>query len=513
MFFADEQFVHFNSNSKTLKGCLFKLHGSLVDTEGEDVKKSIITTVNRLSLGLSPPKQKILQSIVKNKTLVFIGYSFSDYFDIMPFLRDLRYSNVIIFKYAQKEIEEVRVFNNFIGLEGNIHVLEGNSLKFLEGFSLPNVCTYNTSKDIPISCNECSDKVYIDDIQTYLNLMPSIFKIKILANIFEVLGYARKCLDVILATGDEYINYNDNYNYLLLLIQMANANTELAKTKTSIKLLKKAKLNVSGLPDLKSKLLYAKIILLMARDYRRQWSFKKAEKLFNHLEEYLSVLKKNEPESILQEEIQNLLFSSYVYHSELHICKSEQLYLPFIRIFKLKIFEWKIRDSLVQAKSIQTLASDIIKNYISDIELTSLLLYKINGKKLSMLFDGQAINYSDESTGYLESENIAGTIMTIVLQAKLDYNNTQKKAATKNLKEALSLAKEIKYPDLIFKSSMILLEILYNENETSESVSILLNSWKTLIFSYSLSKYKFACLIFLTMKSFSTLKLILGLKK
>jgi len=504
--YSDEHFNQFEMNSLIESGYLLKLHGSLVDIYGNDTKQTIISTLDKLSLGLLPSKQNVLKMLLKNKILVFIGYSFSDYFDIMPFLRNLKHKSVIVFNYGEDSINKVEKLENYNGLEGDIQVLHGNPLQFFQDSFFELKCEHKINK------NSSSDKEYIYKVKEYLNLIPPIFRIKVLANVFEVLGYAKKCLEVINATGNQYVDYSDKFNYSLLLIQRANANTELARTKKSINLLKLVKLNLAHSENLNSKLLYAKAILLMARDYRRQWSFKKAEKLFSLLDKCLDEFDEYKNDRNAREEILDLLFSKNVYNAELFICKSEQLYLPLMEFVKFKIFQRKSYCYLNKAKDLQSIAKEIISNYISNLEMTSLLLYKINEKKISYLLEGKTITFEDESRGYLESENIAGTIIANVFQAQLDYKKGKKDDAIKNLNEALLMAKEIEYPDIFFKTSLVLLEILYIDKKIGEATIVLLNAWKAWSFSYSISKYKIACLILLFIKTFSYFKLILGLK-
>lgn len=69
---------------KNLKGCLFKIHGSLEDAKGACKKDTIVATLNQVGRGLPAGKANVFEYLIKNYDMVFIGYSGLDDFDICP---------------------------------------------------------------------------------------------------------------------------------------------------------------------------------------------------------------------------------------------------------------------------------------------------------------------------------------------------------------------------------------------------------------------------------------------
>jgi len=101
---------------------LYKVHGSCKNIiTGEETKKSLIATIQAFGSGkegesvfqLEPFKRSLFENISKNRTLVVMGYSGSDDFDIVPTLKQLRELNQIIWidHAGQGTIPEVIAIN------------------------------------------------------------------------------------------------------------------------------------------------------------------------------------------------------------------------------------------------------------------------------------------------------------------------------------------------------------------------------------------------------------------
>lgn len=122
---------HFN-NVKLENTCLFKIHGSISD------KKSIITTISSI---LKPQyveaRKKALCNIVKSdKCLIFMGYSFSDIFDIIPFFeKEIRNKEIYIIDHTgssnttYSDIKDYKIFKNCTG-----KIIHTNTNYFVECF-------------------------------------------------------------------------------------------------------------------------------------------------------------------------------------------------------------------------------------------------------------------------------------------------------------------------------------------------------------------------------------------
>lgn len=83
-------------------GALFKIHGSLSTSSAPSYKSALGATLRRV---MAPPRdgQTVLRMILESaERVVFIGYSFSDHFDITPVLRVTAFRNPpIVFEYGE----------------------------------------------------------------------------------------------------------------------------------------------------------------------------------------------------------------------------------------------------------------------------------------------------------------------------------------------------------------------------------------------------------------------------
>jgi len=102
---------------KTNKYPVYKIHGSKRNIiTNKDTKDSLITTMSALgkergegeTFTIEPYKKPTIFNLMNNRTLVVLGYSGSDDFDIGPTLRELPYLNRIIWiEHTQNSIPEI----------------------------------------------------------------------------------------------------------------------------------------------------------------------------------------------------------------------------------------------------------------------------------------------------------------------------------------------------------------------------------------------------------------------
>ncbi len=94
---------------------LFKIHGSFQNLATKaDTRETLVTTTSALAaekgegeiLGLESFKQRILEPFLKDKTLIVMGYSGSDDFDISPFLNKVKgIKRLVWIDHIQKSVE------------------------------------------------------------------------------------------------------------------------------------------------------------------------------------------------------------------------------------------------------------------------------------------------------------------------------------------------------------------------------------------------------------------------
>ncbi|MHA1191424.1 MAG: tetratricopeptide repeat protein [Promethearchaeota archaeon] len=115
-----EDFLEFN-NPKYLvkegKYPIYKIHGSKRNIiRNKDTKESLITTISALGKGkeegqtfaIEPYKKKSISNLMSDRTLIIMGYSGSDDFDIGPTLKELpELKNLIWIEHSGNEIIEI----------------------------------------------------------------------------------------------------------------------------------------------------------------------------------------------------------------------------------------------------------------------------------------------------------------------------------------------------------------------------------------------------------------------
>lgn len=101
-----QQFIDYNQRNSTPdpeKIPIFKLHGAKTNfISGESTKSSLITTISSLNkkkeftFALDPDKFELFNQILKDRTLVIMGYAGGDTFDVIPILTQIPFPLKII---------------------------------------------------------------------------------------------------------------------------------------------------------------------------------------------------------------------------------------------------------------------------------------------------------------------------------------------------------------------------------------------------------------------------------
>ncbi|MFX1310411.1 MAG: tetratricopeptide repeat protein [Promethearchaeota archaeon] len=106
---------------------VYKIHGSKRNIiTGMDTRESLITTISALgrdraegeTFAIEPFKKPVVYNLMKKRTLIAMGYSGSDDFDIGPVLKELPYLNRLIWiEHVSSEQPEVSIVRKTIKLE------------------------------------------------------------------------------------------------------------------------------------------------------------------------------------------------------------------------------------------------------------------------------------------------------------------------------------------------------------------------------------------------------------
>jgi len=218
---------------------LYKIHGSTKNQiTQEDTRDSLITTIQRLGVGkkgenvfqIEPFKRPLFDNIMKNRTLVIIGYSGSDDFDIVPTLRVLKnlqnliwikhisedggkekiYEIVSEIKKTTKSLDKVnKILSDMYAMSSAKHIyrVESNTSRLLEKF---------LRSPLSISTNQFS--LYpLDWFKTNINSPGIFYKYAIPYKIYFDFGMYNEsihCLEMILFLAENIRNKSwESYAY------------------------------------------------------------------------------------------------------------------------------------------------------------------------------------------------------------------------------------------------------------------------------------------------------------
>ncbi|MFX1274176.1 MAG: tetratricopeptide repeat protein, partial [Promethearchaeota archaeon] len=120
-----EQYIGFNKTDPIKNGqiVLFKIHGSKKNIiTGVDTSQSLVTTLSALgkdreegkTFTIEAYKKPAIYQVLENRTLVVLGYSGSDDFDIAPFIKELKTCKKIIWidhDASKKDSNSSEIFN------------------------------------------------------------------------------------------------------------------------------------------------------------------------------------------------------------------------------------------------------------------------------------------------------------------------------------------------------------------------------------------------------------------
>lgn len=208
------------------RGKLLKLHGSLQSTKNgnliNDSSDGLKADIFSVSAGnpISADKGSLddLLSIVHNKILYVLGYSFNDSYDVTPFLKKTRPKRAIVFDYIPEKTEftleltkhtlegfkEIQATWNTNDIE--IEVWIGNPSLFVEDH-----CPYKTKKSIK------SQQAKRRNILPKYNREELIYLAGKISVDQDALNEANPLFKCLLSSKDKNINYRSFYYYLRTL--------------------------------------------------------------------------------------------------------------------------------------------------------------------------------------------------------------------------------------------------------------------------------------------------------
>lgn len=145
------QGVHFKNYDPNRKAQILKLHGSLEGQNKNNTSNSVLISVNQVGKKIDKQIVNTLKKILRDKDLVFIGYSGMDDFDILPILLTTKSNRSIywvnhkeradLVQYSAKNLEKEKPdylkynFGKILSNRGNGALIEGESKDFVNSLS------------------------------------------------------------------------------------------------------------------------------------------------------------------------------------------------------------------------------------------------------------------------------------------------------------------------------------------------------------------------------------------
>lgn len=192
---------------------LYKIHGSCKNIiTGKDTKDSLITTIRSLGVGkdsnifsLEPYKRRVFTKILESTTLIVMGYSGSDDFDISPTLRQIpNLKKVIWIDHKNYKISVVRILKQEEGLQKDyaqktdkilaeissrydfdVYRIKGNTQEFFSEVLIPQLLSnqfFSLPEQMPTDVPKVDFREWIDKV---IDEQPEELKFRLACQLLE----------------------------------------------------------------------------------------------------------------------------------------------------------------------------------------------------------------------------------------------------------------------------------------------------------------------------------------
>ena len=241
------------------KGTIFKFHGTLEDIEGKDRLDTIKVALSQVGTGLIGYRRAVLEHLIKNYDVFFIGYSEQDDFDINP----------VISTESEKIKFRIKHIDNpcYIGIKN--YIVFKNSELFIDTRKFIKAMWNELNFGVPVDFSE-----WAKDISTY-------HKILTIGRVFEHIDewddakrYYERCLEISEKRNDDAnIAHSKRHIGDLLYKQTAKKWDEaIDKYKESLEIFEKIKdgVNIARLNSELGLVYYRKGVLDKAEEYLKR---------------------------------------------------------------------------------------------------------------------------------------------------------------------------------------------------------------------------------------------------
>ncbi len=348
-YYSEETFGEWLKDKKS--GCLFKIHGTLQDLDKNDKGESVIATLSEISSGLSENKRKVLLGLLDKKIVIFMGYSFSDYFDISPVLKESIGKEMIYYADYKPEMTNLECnlvpvgdsenyyfnYRQFLRIRGTTSILRDKIIKYLSWSSY-----FKDHRGL----TNISKNSYLNKIKSLIFSLQTADKAHIIAQVFTNLGLCKKAVKIL-----DNISYdNDPLKQSFLFVDCASAYSACGKTTKSLKFLSKS---LKILDECKKKsydcyLSYCMTLVNIGRDRRRRWEFGKATTYYQNVIKMLSHLTFRLDKS-KNAEVLKLQLLAYDYMGDVSKTIGEQIFAQ-LNLKSLVIYYFRKAEKIYQVR-------------------------------------------------------------------------------------------------------------------------------------------------------------------
>jgi tetratricopeptide (TPR) repeat protein len=225
---TENDFIKFNNPLelyKKGKKVVYKIHGSTRNIiTNENTSCSLITTIQAFGLNkeglnvfqVEPFKKELFYNISKNRSLVVMGYSGSDDFDIVPTLKSLKnFTSIIWINHCSELFDKEQIYEIQLSRESNADKIalilkEIKKATRINKIYLVNTNTTQLIKRLLESIPEIEDEEFplrIEDwLENYIELKDPIISYEVchkIYRIFDMYEDALRCLKKIFDTAEK----------------------------------------------------------------------------------------------------------------------------------------------------------------------------------------------------------------------------------------------------------------------------------------------------------------------
>jgi len=231
---------------KSGKYPLYKIHGTKRNIiTGTDTSNSLITTITALGLGkegktfaIEPYKKPAMYNVTKDRTLVILGYSGSDDFDIGPLLMELPFLKRIIwiehsmkdqveiykinkipnselakdFSHQEQLLGEIRRISDF-----DIYLIKANTGKFIKDILWKNTLSKVSIPNLEKNKGRVDVLKFKEWIQPIFENISLLFKYRIACSVYEFLKnytFLEPCCEKAIKISEENHDQSSTTHFL-----------------------------------------------------------------------------------------------------------------------------------------------------------------------------------------------------------------------------------------------------------------------------------------------------------